>query len=121
MRIVEEKAEIYKPCGEINPADICSDPFACEVVKVQDTIDIPPMELDEIGHEFILAKTIYEPPYKFDSGLADYMKVLIALRLWGHQACPHGIGDFHDKDISVTQTMHQDCDLCKDELRRASQ
>jgi len=35
---------------------------------------------------------------------------------WGNGPCPHGVGDFHDKDKPVTMCCRHACDQCWQEL-----
>jgi len=56
------------------------------------------------------------PPFSlaFNMGVEDAIKAIIK---WGNEPCPHGIGDFHDKDESVTMCCRHACDQCWQELK----
>jgi hypothetical protein len=51
----------------------------------------------------------------FAEGVTATLKVLIK---WLYSACPHGIGDFHDKDKAVTMSFRIDCPECRKDLER---
>jgi hypothetical protein len=88
-----------------------------------DTIDLTDAEWDEIFGNWV--KDSFEPLpegvwYKTNPiyiKLSRYLRDLVELYRWGQGCCPHGIGDFHDKDQPVTLCMRKDCPECMAELK----
>ena len=48
---------------------------------------------------------------------AQDLKSVKAVIEWGNGPCPHGVGDFHDKDRPVTMCLRHACDQCWQELK----
>jgi len=53
----------------------------------------------------------------------DWEKIVAQAQLqkivqWLEEPCPHGIGDFRDDDLPVTQCRRRCCDLCWNALKQ---
>jgi bacteriocin-like protein len=116
MIVIPDPTKMQQFCGSKGEEDYSE-------IHDSDCIEITDKELDEIYGGYANYERI-EHSY-INHGLSDnvlspsqYLHKLIELKQWTHGACPHCIGDFHDKDRAVTMIMRGDCDLCKNELKQ---